>query len=74
MYKNPERKVGPSHPRENSSLGIFSEVKFILYSERVTKFCEISTIDLTVTTGCKSQFQKIFEFKIWKEPMLALYK
>ena len=24
--KNPEQKVGPSHPRENSSLGIFSEV------------------------------------------------
>ena len=23
-------------------------------------------------TGCKSQFRKIFEFKIWKEPMLAL--
>ena len=23
----------------------------------------------SVNTGCKSQIQKIFEFKIWKEPM-----
>ena len=25
-----------------------------------------------VSTGCKSQFRKIFEFKIWKNPMLVL--
>ena len=24
------------------------------------------------STGCKSQFRKIFEFKNWKEPMLVL--
>ena len=26
----------------------------------------------TRLTGCNSQFRKIFEFKIWKESMLAL--
>ena len=27
---------------------------------------------LIISTGCKSQFRKIFGLKIWKDPMLAL--
>ena len=32
----------------------------------------IATFNTIPCTGCKSVFQKIFEFKIWKEPMSVL--
>ena len=43
-------------------------VKFI-YSEKATKFCEISTVDLTVTTQDKSKVEISQKFVAFSEYM-----
>ena len=44
------------------------QLKFI-YSEKATKFCEISTIDLTVTTWDKSIMDILQKFVAFSEYM-----
>ena len=43
-------------------------LKFI-YSEKATKFCEISTVDLTVTTQDKSKVEILQKFVAFSEYM-----
>ena len=43
-------------------------LKFI-YSEKATKFCEISTVDLTVTTLDKSMVEILQQFVAFSEYM-----
>ena len=48
-------------------LSCFSHIKFI-YSEKATKFCEISTLYLTVTKGQlipKANYQAVNSSKKW---------
>ena len=49
-------------------LGAILELKFI-YSEKATKYCEISTIDLTVTTLNKSTVEISQNFVAFSEYM-----
>ena len=52
------------------------KIKFI-YSEKATKFCEISTVDLTVTTQDKSKvvifvpFSQNLNFNGWKNVLIG---
>ena len=48
-------------------------IKFI-YSEKVTKFCEISTVDLTVTTKDKSTVEISQNFVAFSEYMNFKFK
>ena len=45
------------------------KIVYIFLSSQQLAFSEGSVINIT---GCKSQFRKIFEFKIWKNSMLVL--
>ena len=53
---------------EKARLKMFFEVKFI-YSEKATKFCEISTVDLTVTTWDKSTVEISHKLMAFSEYM-----
>ena len=46
----------------------FGQLKFI-YSEKATKFCEISTLDLTVTTKNKFTLEISQKFATFSEYM-----
>ena len=53
-------------------LSCFSHIKFI-YSEKVTKFCEISTLYLTVTKGQlipKANYQAVNSSKKWSSEFI----
>ena len=47
----------------------FSFVLKLIYSEKATKFCEISNVDLTVTTEDKSKVEILQNFVAFSEYM-----